>query len=144
MISIETPRFGKLEVEEDRLFLFPEGLVGLPNLKRFMILDYKDTELQWLQSVDEPDMAFIIVSPFLIAEEYQFELPEAARTLLEIDDLQDVSTYVIIRVDAEKVIANLQGPIVINGRNRKGIQLVLEDTSVNKLNRIVELRRKSD
>jgi flagellar assembly factor FliW len=139
MITLNTPRFGELKVPEEKAFIFPEGLIGFPSLRRFVILDYRDTELQWLQSVDEPDIAFMVINPFLLTNEYQFELPEPARVLLEVEDPSEVVTLVILRVEGGKVIANFQGPLVINSRTRKGLQLVLEDNSVNRLNRILEL-----
>jgi len=139
MINLNTPRFGELTVPEEKAFFFPEGLIGFPSLRRFVILDYKDTELQWLQSVDEPDIAFMVINPFLLTNEYQFELPEPARVFLEAEDPSEVVTLVILRVEDGKVIANFQGPLVINSRTRKGLQLVLEDNSVNRLNRILEL-----
>ena len=67
MIAFPTTRFGNLEVDDDRLIQLQDGLLGFPDLKRFVLMDYKDTVLKWFQSVDDPDVAFIVVDPSLVA-----------------------------------------------------------------------------
>ena len=67
MVKIETSRFGSLEVPEDRVIRFPVGLLGFPRLNRYILIDYKDTPLKWLQSVEDPDVAFIVTDPKTIA-----------------------------------------------------------------------------
>ena len=64
MISFDTSRFGRLEVGKDKIIDFPTGLIGFPDIKRFILMDYKDTSLKWLQAVDDPDVAFIVTPPF--------------------------------------------------------------------------------
>jgi flagellar assembly factor FliW len=126
MIQFETTRFGSLEVEQDRLVNFPEGLIGLPELKKFILIDHKDTPLKWLQSVDDPDMAFIVGSPSLLVAEYSLQLEDAVRKYLQLDNEEDLVPLVIMRVQGEDVIANFQGPILINAENMRGVQLVVE------------------
>jgi len=126
MIQFETTRFGSLEVEQDRLVNFPEGLIGLPELKKFILIDHKDTPLKWLQSVDDPDMAFIVGSPSLLVAEYSLQLEDAVRKYLQLDNEEDLVPLVIMRVQGEDVIANFQGPILINAENMRGVQLVVD------------------
>jgi len=126
MIQFETTRFGSLEVEQDRLVNFPEGLIGLPELKKFILIDHKDTPLKWLQSVDDPDMAFIVGSPSLLVAEYSLQLEDAVRKYLHLNNEEDLVPLVIMRVQGEDVIANFQGPILINAENMRGVQLVVD------------------
>ena len=126
MIKLNSSRFGVLEADEKKILNFPDGLVGLPDLKRFIIIDHKDTPVKWLQSIDDPDMAFIVASPDIVTTEYSINLDNAVKQNLQIDNDNDLVVLVILRVSGEEVIANLQGPLVINANNMRGAQIVLE------------------
>jgi flagellar assembly factor FliW len=127
MIKLKTSRFGELEVEEDRVVDFPEGLIGLPETKTFILIDHKDTPLKWLQAVDDPDIAFIVVSPEEISEGYNVDIDKKVQNYLQLDNDDDLAILVTMRVDGDDVIANFQGPLLINACARKGVQVVLEN-----------------
>ena len=128
MISFDTSRFGRLEVNKDKIIHFPEGLIGFTDVKRYILLDYKDTLLKWLQAVDDPDVAFIIVPLFEFFPDYSVKIEKSVKEFLEIENEEDVTVLSILRVEGESVTANLQGPLVINSINKKGLQIVNEDT----------------
>ncbi|MBL7048038.1 MAG: flagellar assembly protein FliW [Nitrospira sp.] len=127
MISFETTRFGRLETTVDKLIHFPDGLIGFPEATRFILMDYKDTSLKWLQSVDQADIAFIVMTPFEIFPDYSFKFDAALKDFLETQEIDDVVTLTMLRVDGENVTANLQGPLLINSLSKKGLQLVNDD-----------------
>ena len=127
MIKLKTSRFGELEVEEDRVVDFPEGLIGLPETKTFILIDHKDTPLKWLQAVDDPDIAFIVVSPEEISEGYNVDIDKKVQNYLQLDNNDDLAALVTLRVAGDDVIANFQGPLLINACSRKGVQVVLEN-----------------
>ncbi len=126
MIKFQTSRFGKLEVEEDKIIHFPEGLVGFPNINRFILIDHKDTPLKWLQALNDPDIAFIVVSPDFLVAEYSIDLDKRVKQFLQIENNEDIVILVIMRVHGEDVIANFQGPLIINASVMKGLQVVLD------------------
>jgi flagellar assembly factor FliW len=126
VIKFGTSRFGLLEAEEGKIINFPDGLVGFSGLKRFILIDHKDTPLKWLQSVDDPDIAFIVASPDIIAAEYSIDLDRTVRKYLQIENENELVVLVIMRVSGEDVIANFQGPLIINANNMKGVQIILE------------------
>ncbi|MBI5057037.1 MAG: flagellar assembly protein FliW [Nitrospirae bacterium] len=126
MIKFGTTRFGDLEVTEEKIITFPDGMVGLPDLKRFVLIDHKDTPLKWLQSFDDPDMAFIVASPEFVTAEYPLNLDRTVREFIELENDDDLVVLVIMRVSGEDVIANFQGPLIINARNMKGVQIILD------------------
>ena len=128
MISFETTRFGRLEVSKDKIINFPTGLMGFSDHKRYILMDYKDTSLKWLQAVDAPHVAFIVVQPFEFFPDYSLRIEDSIKDLLEIRDEDDISILTILRVEGEKVTVNLQGPLVINSVNKKGFQIVNDDT----------------
>ncbi len=126
MIKFDTSRFGTLEVEKDKVISFQTGLLGLPDLNQYILIDHKDTPLKWLKALDDPDIAFIVASPMLILEDYAVELDDGVRKSLQIESNADIVVLVIMRVDGEDVIANFHGPLVINARNKQGMQLVMD------------------
>jgi len=131
MISFETSRFGRLEVSKDKIIHFPSGLMGFPEYKRYILMDYKDTSLKWLQAVDAPHVAFIVIQPFEFFSDYSVRIEDVIKDFLEIEIEDDVSILTILRVEGEKVTVNLQGPLVINSLNKKGMQIVNDDPRFN-------------
>jgi flagellar assembly factor FliW len=127
LLPIETSRFGTLEIDEDKLIIFPEGLLGFPNLKRYILIDYKDTPIKWLQSVDDSYTAFIVVEPTLLYPDYSINLDSITREFLQLKNDCDLTMLVIIRVEGEQVIANLNGPLLFNASLMRGIQIVIDD-----------------
>lgn len=128
MIRFETSRFGLLEVSEDKIIHFPEGIPGFRQIKRYILMDYKDTPLKWLQAVDEPDIAFIVVQPEYILSDYSIEIKQSVKDTLNLKDDADLVILLIIRVENGKLIANLNGPLLINSANKTGLQMIVEKT----------------
>lgn len=127
---VKTSRFGEIEYQEEHVFSFIEGPLGFPGAKKFVILNHPNSSVfKWLQSIDEPEAAFVIAEPFLFFPEYEFDLEEADVKVLELKDPKKVLTYTILVIppDPRKITANLKAPVVINGDNRKGKQVVLMD-----------------
>ncbi len=128
MISFDTTRFGRLDVAGDKIIYFPNGLIGFPDVKRYVLMDYKDTLLKWLQAVDAKDVAFIVAPTYEFFPDYSVRIDNQTGDLLEIKNEEDVIILTILRVEGKDVTANLQGPLVINSINKKGIQVVNEDS----------------
>ncbi len=126
MLSFDTSRFGKLEVAEDKVIMFPSGLLGFPGIKRYVLIDYEDTPVKWLQAIDDPDVAFIVMQPNLVVQDYTINLDLSARQALELDTEEDLAVLTIVRVDNGKLLANLKGPLLFNSRLKIGIQAVLD------------------
>jgi flagellar assembly factor FliW len=126
MIKFSSSRFGELEAKEEKIINFPDGLVGFPALKRFIVIDHKDTLIKWLQSIDDPDMAFIVASPDIMTSEYSISLDSTIKKYLQLEHDNDLVILLILRVEGEEVVANFQGPLIINAQNMRGAQIVLE------------------
>lgn len=127
---VKTSRFGEVECQEEHLFSFIEGPLGFPEAKNFVILNHPSNGIfKWLQSLDDPELAFVIVEPFAFFPSYEFDLEDSDIELLEITDPKKVLVYSILVIppDPKKITANLKAPIVINGENRKGKQVILMD-----------------
>jgi len=126
VIKLETSRFGVVEVAEERVINFPSGLAGFPDLRRYLLIDHKDTPLKWLQAVDDADIAFIVASPDVIAAGYSMNLDNTVRQYLQLENEDDLVVLVIMRVNGKEVIANFQGPVLINARVLRGVQVILD------------------
>src|SRR5512136_2835643 len=122
MVHFETSRFGKLEVAEDKVINFPAGLLGFPHVKRYVLLDYEDTPVKWLQAIDDPDVAFIVMEPTLLVQDYAINLDVTMRQSLELETEEDLAVLAVVRVEQGKVLANLKGPLLFNSRLKIGLQ----------------------
>ncbi|MBF0456331.1 MAG: flagellar assembly protein FliW [Nitrospirae bacterium] len=125
-ILFETSRFGTVEVDADKVISFPDGILGFPSLKRYVLLDHKDTVLKWLHAVDDPDVAFIVVEPVVLLPDFTMTTDPVTKKFLRIEQEEDLVTLVIIRVENEQVIANFHGPLLFNASLKLGVQVVLD------------------
>ena len=125
-MKLSTTRFGEIEIQEESIINFPFGIPGFPDLKRFVIIDYKDP-IKWLHSVEDPDIAFIITVPFVLFPEYSFTIKDDVEEFLGIKEASDVLIFAILAVSDNNLMANLKAPVVINISNKKAVQILLED-----------------
>lgn len=123
--------FGEIEIDEENILTFPEGIPGFEDSKRYIIINNPDEEnpFDWLQSVDNGDLAFVVINPFFVKPDYDIVIPESALEKLKIKDVSDVALYSIVVVPEkiEDMTVNLTGPIVINVREKLGKQIILDD-----------------
>ena len=132
-MMIDTPRFGKVEIDEDRVVTFAEGLLGFRDFKRYFFHEPSaGAAVQWLQSVELPALAFVVVDPRLVKPDYEVKVTAAQLEPLEVTDPSQAEVWVILTVpeDASKMTANLQGPIVVNRARRLGAQIVINEEGV--------------
>jgi flagellar assembly factor FliW len=130
-MQIKTTRFGELEVRDESFFTFPMGLLGFSKLKRFFVLDHKDdSPFKWLQSAEDPDLAFIISDPQFFKRDYHISVRRQELAVIEPESEDDLVVSVIMTVpqDPQQMSANLLAPLVFNMANRKGMQYVLTDS----------------
>lgn len=130
-MKLHASSFGEIEIDEENVLTFPEGIPGFEQYKKFVIINNPDEEnpFDWLQSVDNEDLAFVIINPFFAFPDYDITIPESAIEKLRIKDETDVFVYTIVVVpeNLEDMTTNLSGPIIINGREKLGKQVILED-----------------
>ncbi len=127
---IDTRHFGQIEINEEGIIDFPEGLPGFEYVKKFVLLSNSDEDnvFWWLQSVDKPDLAFVVIDPKYIKEDYEVDVPDGEVEVLNIDEKCDITvlSIVVVPEDITQMTANLKAPIIINNTNKKGKQVVLE------------------
>lgn len=128
-MKINTNYFGELEVDENEILEFEKGMLGFEELKKFVIIKDSEIFIEWLQSIEDTT-SFAIMDPFVADKNYSFELPEKIMKQLDIIDKEDVMirTVVIIPEDITKIRTNLQAPIIINTKQKKATQIILDDS----------------
>ncbi|WP_139996961.1 flagellar assembly protein FliW [Paenibacillus paridis] len=123
---IETSRFGLLDIEEEQIISFTGGIPGFKDYERYTIVTIEDSPFQYLQSIEEGSLAFIIVSPFDFFKEYEFDLPEQLKSEMNISRNDQIQVYNIVNVhgDLASATINLAAPVIINTVDRIGIQYI--------------------
>lgn len=125
-MKITTRQFGEIEVAEDSVFFFPAGLYGFRDERRFLVLDMGGP-FQYLQSVEDGDVGFVLADPTKCFSDYQPEIGPTDLAEIELADLAEAVVMVIAVVpeDFRDTTVNLQAPVVFNPHKRLGRQVVL-------------------
>ncbi len=128
MKTINT-RFGEVEYDPSHIIHFPEGLIGLDQLKNFLVMPkQKQGPLFWIQSVDDPAFAFVVTDPTNFFLDYAVLPDEEERRKLEIDENGPCFVLAIVTISSSKEITlNLSGPILYAPETGRGLQVILED-----------------
>jgi flagellar assembly factor FliW len=127
-MKIESTRFGILDVDDDVIIQMTKPVLGFEEYRRYVLVETQDFEpFKWFQSVDEPDLAFVVINPLIFYPDYMIEVNPKEIEELDVEDVADIVTYAIVTIpsDYRKMTANLQGPILINSRTRLAKQLVM-------------------
>lgn len=129
-MQLNTKHFGLIDVEESKIIQFPEGVPGFESMKRFALLDRQDDDIpfQWLQSLDDAELAFVVMDPFFLKEDYEVNVDDKEIEILNVKDIKSVMvlSIVVIPENIKEMTANLRAPILINLETRKGKQVVLD------------------
>ena len=133
-MKVQTTRFGTIEVQEDQVITLAEGMLGFSDCSRFVLMDDEIGEpFKWMQSMEIPSLAFVVIDPALILPTFHFSVKKDQIKALNTKNVEDLQVYVIVTMapDILDVTVNLQGPIVVNKHNNVGIQIVLNDPNFN-------------
>ncbi len=127
-MDVRTTRFGVISIAEDRVITFPKGLLGFCQCKRYCLLvPGDDACFFWLQSLDEPGLAFVVTDPSLFVPDYSVPIRPEQMSDLRLGKLEDAQVFVIVNKVETQLTGNLQGPLVVNTLTREGEQMVLAE-----------------
>lgn len=128
--KIYTSRFGEIEIDEGKLITMTSPFLGFPDERLFVLLPHgPNVPFFWLQSIENPDLAFIVISPDLLNPKYKPAMSSAVKEELQISKDQDLAVMVILTIPPGKpreMTANLLGPVVLNAEKRLAKQVVLD------------------
>ena len=129
-MNIETKLFGTIEVDESKLIVFVNGIVGFPDLTDFLLIHDSEGNgnIKWLQSVQEPAFAMPVMNPLNVKEDYNPSIEDELLKPLDIKDENDILVLVTVTVpkDIEKMSVNLMAPIIISGETKKANQIIVD------------------
>ena len=118
-----------IEVSEEQIFAFEPGLGGFEALRRYALIPEEDSPIEWLQSLDDPDVAFAILEPFAFHSDYAFELSDADAEALGMREPQDALVRCILTLheDPAKITANMLAPLVLCRRTHLARQVIVQN-----------------
>ena len=141
-MDVETTRFGVVNVDDTRPITFPAGLLGFVAYKTYVLLEPDSNgAFLWLQSVEAPELAFVVTDPTLWIRGYEVPIRKEQMQQLGLESLDDAQIFVILNKYDHSLTANLQGPLVVNGSSRRGMQVVLAEKRWTTRHEIVQLER---
>ena len=144
-MKVNTTRFGVIDVDEASTITMVKGPLGYEDQKEYVLIQHRpDTKFRWLQSLDEPCLAFVVVDPTDFFADYEFEVPDAEADKLRLASEDDALVLLVVTIadEGKDVTADLAAPIVINSRELIGTQVVLQDTQYSVKHPLVEQGRK--
>ena len=127
-MKIMTSRFGQIDVDDQRVIEFPRGLLGFSKYHKYVLIQPPDDEhFLWLQSLDTPELAFVVTDPSLFVQDYNVPLKAEQLKEMGMQSPDQAQVLVIVNKRGSVLTGNLQGPLVIHTERRVGEQLVLPD-----------------
>jgi flagellar assembly factor FliW len=134
-MRVTTYRFGiaePVDVPESAIVEITPGLNGFEHLHRFALLVEDDSPVEWLQSLEKPEVAFALLEPFHFYPEYGFELSDADCDALALSRPEDAAVRCILTLkqSADEITANLLAPVVLSRTSHRARQIVLQDSNL--------------
>ncbi|MBE6352340.1 MAG: flagellar assembly protein FliW [Treponema bryantii] len=128
-MEVLTKTNGVVQVQDDKILTFEEGLFGFEDYKKFALIDSEYEPFIWLQSIENQNLAFLIIDPFLVCSSYEADIDDSSLAKIGVTKPEDVVIMTIVTVpqDGSAITANFQGPLVINKQNKKCLQVILTD-----------------
>ncbi|QDH20853.1 flagellar assembly protein FliW [Saccharibacillus brassicae] len=126
---IETATLGSTEITVEQIYHFEKGIPGFDEETEFALIPVEDSPFFHFQSLKEKHLSFLLVDPFVFFPEYEFELGSSEKEALGIHSDVVVRSIVTLHEEVEKSTMNILAPIVLNPKKRKGLQVVLHNSS---------------
>lgn len=129
-MEVQTKTMGVVQVDDSRVLDFPKGLFGFEEYHKYALIEAEYEPFFWLQSLDEKGLAFLLVDPFLIVNDYELDIDDKMLSDIGIASPTDVYVWSVVTVPADggPVTANLQGPLVVNRKTQAALQVILSDS----------------
>lgn len=138
---IKTKFFGEIEISDNSVVVFDEGIPGFFDMHRFAVInDSNNTFISYMQSLDEENVCFIMIPPVFAMKDYDIEISESTVKKLGVEKPEDLKLYAVLTIPGnfKDATANLKAPIVVNTNNNKAIQEILDDERYSIRHRIVK------
>jgi len=127
-MKIKTKFFDEIDIDENRIIKFPDGIPGFEDNRSFVILDIADCSFKCLQSIEEQHVCILLADPFEYFKDYEIDIEDEDVAALGITSVEEVKAYTVVAFHDEKITTNLIAPIIINTKQLKGKQIVFSGT----------------
>jgi flagellar assembly factor FliW len=131
-VVFESERFGKINYKKNEIIWMAKGFLGFEGSHQFVLLSPEEQDpFKWLQSVDNDNLAFLVIDPLLVKPDYKIDINPKDLAILECKNAIDLMIYLLVTIPQgriELMTANLQAPIVINRANMQAIQLIVNES----------------
>lgn len=127
-MTIETKKFGRIEIEDNAIIEFPKGLIGFENSHRFALIKNEDFDpFCWLVSLDGEEFSFPILNPSLVNPNYASTISDKF-IYNDFSGSKSRNVFCVVNINGVrgKFTINLKSPILIDFNERKGMQLILD------------------
>ena len=127
-MQIDSTRFGTIEIREDAVLEFPEGLIGLPGTRYALIAQTEGSPFYWLHSLDDAELALPVTNPWLFFSDYEARVSDDDASSIGIEGPEEATIFCVIRAaeHVEDFTANLLAPVVVHAARRLGKQVINE------------------
>jgi flagellar assembly factor FliW len=130
-LEIQTSRFGSISVQDEKVILFPKGILGFSQNKRYILFPHSErSPFYWLQSVEDGAVAFVVMSPQLVKDDYAVNIETSLLKELHAEEVAELEVMCIVNIphnQPDKMTINLLGPIIINVNKRCAVQIICPD-----------------
>jgi flagellar assembly factor FliW len=125
-MQIESTRFGTIDIRDDAVITFPDGLIGLPGTRYALIAQSEETAFYWLHSVDDPAIALPVTNPWLFFGDYEVRVADEDAGKLDLDKAEQADIFCVVRAAErlEDFTVNLRGPLVVHAEAKVGRQVI--------------------
>lgn len=145
-MKVYTKGFGDIEVQEEKIIIFKEGMPGFELLKKFILIEQLESVFNYLQSIEDTDICFVIIDPYYFKKDYAPIIKESYFEKLGGGDNEGFSLYSIITLkdNIENSTINLAAPLLIHVDKKQGIQIIVEDGAYSTKHKIIDLLKERD
>lgn len=140
---IQTKFFDDIEIKDEEIVDFKDGLLGFEDFKKFALINVDDSGLfKCLQSIDEKNVAFVVLNPWDVFKDYDIDIDDNELSSFIDTDINNILVFSIVTITEDKMTANLIGPLVINIKTRQGKQIVLNNSRYTTKHNIKEFAKR--
>jgi flagellar assembly factor FliW len=139
-MKIKTKFCGEMEYDDENIIVFREGIPGFPDLHKYAFIPIKDMAFSYMQSTDDEKICFIVVPSAFVEPGYDIDISDETVEKLGVEKPEDVNVYSIVTIpdNINEMTVNLRAPILINVKNNKAVQEVLEDDKYSVRHKVIK------
>lgn len=128
-MEIQTKQMGVIQISEEQIIELSEGFYGFEEFHKYALIDSEQKPFIWIQSLEDKNLAFIAIDPFIFRPDYELDISDDILTPIEVQSPKDLLVFALVTIppSGEPITANLQGPLIINKKNKKALQAVMND-----------------